>query len=361
VSAGAHDLAVVDVNPLGGGSSCGALRCTHYPKEIVMRSLLSAVLATVTIGAASPAWAAPSACSLDGRYVGSAALDVANLSQNLFVLDFNPRSDCSQPGDVHAVGVILAKGDATPTTLDVTVPYTVDEDGNLTIDFGGGVVLAGVLGHMTGDVANGFAFGAHPSSDPVVRFSGVAKRAELVAGNGPTGPAGPQGPPGPAGPPGPQGVAGVVGPVGPAGPTGPTGPTGPAGAPGATGPAGAPGAMGPAGPTGEPGADGADGEPGPPGEPGIPGPAGGLLVQGGAGSVLVPVSGLLTSFIAELTAPVADDQPITLGGLTCTVPLGGTLCGPSSGSPSVVPVGALGPPDGSPIARWAAVVSPAAE
>lgn len=328
----------------------------------VFVTLLALVLLATTT-----AHAAPSPCSLDGRYVGSAALDVGALSQNLFVLDFNPRTDCSQPGDVHALGMILAKGDATPITFDATVPYSVDQDGVLMINFGAGVVLAAQLSHMVGDVANGFAFAAHPSSDATVRFSGVAKRASLFVGEGPGGPQGPAGPPGPTGPAGPTGPIGLTGPIGPAGPKGDQGIQGIAGVAGAKGDTGAQGVKGDKGDPGakgDPGEDGAPGEQGEQGEQGLPGasgPAGGIVIMGASGNALVPIAGLLTSFIAELTAPVAANQPITLGGLTCTVPLGEALCGPSSGAAQPVPVGTLGPPTGSPILRWAAVVAPAAE
>ena len=153
------------------------------------------------------------------------------------------------------------------------------------------------------------------------------------------GPTGPQGVAGPTGAQGAQGLAGPTGPTGaqglqgPAGPTGPTGAQGTqgiqgnAGAEGPTGPQGLQGLQGAAGPTGPTGATGAAGFMGSVGPTGPQGPAGtapievavdlgtGTAIDLSAGSVFyktmtsaqtftlsnVPTSGLVASFILELT------------------------------------------------------------
>ena len=156
---------------------------------------------------------------------------------------------------------------------------------------------------------------------------------------GPTGPQGIQGVAGPTGAQGAQGLAGPTGPTGaqglqgPAGPTGPTGAQGTqgiqgnAGAAGPTGPQGLQGLQGAAGPTGPTGATGAAGFMGSVGPTGPQGPAGtapievavdlgtGTAIDLSEGSVFyktmtsaqtftlsnVPTSGLVASFILELT------------------------------------------------------------
>ena len=153
------------------------------------------------------------------------------------------------------------------------------------------------------------------------------------------GPTGPQGVAGPTGAQGAQGLAGPTGPTGaqglqgPAGPTGPTGAQGTqgiqgnAGAEGPTGPQGLQGLQGAAGPTGPTGATGAAGFMGSVGPTGPQGPAGtapievavdlgtGTAIDLSEGSVFyktmtsaqtftlsnVPTSGLVASFILELT------------------------------------------------------------
>ena len=180
--------------------------------------------------------------------------------------------------------------------------------------------------------------------------TGPTGAAGFMGSVGPTGPAGPTGPPGPTGatgadsiipgPTGPQGIQGVAGPTGAqgaqglAGPTGPQGLQGLQGAAGPTGPTGATGAagfMGSVGPTGPQGPTGAAGAAstvaGPTGPTGPQGPAGtapievavdlgtGTAIDLSAGSVFyktmtsaqtftlsnVPTSGLVASFILELT------------------------------------------------------------
>ena len=161
-----------------------------------------------------------------------------------------------------------------------------------------------------------------------------AQGAQGLAGpTGPTGAQGLQGPAGPTGPTGAQGTQGIQGNAGAAGPTGPTGAQGTqgiqgnAGAEGPTGPQGLQGLQGAAGPTGPTGATGAAGFMGSVGPTGPQGPAGtapievavdlgtGTAIDLSAGSVFyktmtsaqtftlsnVPTSGLVASFILELT------------------------------------------------------------
>lgn len=307
-----------------------------------MRVLVT-LLALIVV--AVPVFAQPSACFLDGRYVGSAALDVGTLSQNPFVLDFDPTTECDGRA-VHAVGTILAKGSATPIQLDVTVPYTVDEEGALTIDFGGGIILAGQLAHLVEDVANGFTCGAHPESDPNVRFTGVAKRSSLIVGGGPGGPQGPAGPPGPAGAPGVPGATGPAGPVGPIGPVGPVGLTGPAGQ---------------AGPPGPQGSEGAPGIWGP------PGPQGPILIGGGptAPTFVAPVNLFLRAFAVtlNLNAPLGGLTATFFGGLPCVIPEGVKTCTIEyQQMPGPIPPGWLLPPptvephEGIELLYWSPVV-----
>ena len=98
---------------------------------------------------------------------------------------------------------------------------------------------------------------------------------------GSVGPTGPQGPTGAAGPTGPTGADSII--PGPTGPQGVAGPTGAQGLAGPTGPTGAQGLQGPAGPTGPTGAQGTQGIQGNAGAEGPTGPQGLQGLQGAAG------------------------------------------------------------------------------
>ncbi len=139
----------------------------------------------------------------------------------------------------RSVSEVKVNKGASPVTVDLAgIPYWVDASGVLTMTLAPNLVVLGVLGHLTDNAANSFVYSAAHTTNPMIRFAGVAIRLDLLGAAGPEGPAGPPGPPGSSGPTGPTGT------TGPSGPPGPTGPQGPAGATGPTGPQGDPGPVG---------------------------------------------------------------------------------------------------------------------
>ena len=209
----------------------------------------------------STAGAAITSCALDGLYVGGAAVDAPPTDQ--FQGTFNFKCTDSINGTLTLSGTLLQYDNPNPIPIDATVfPYQVNSDGVLTIYISPDLIISGMLGHLSDNVANSFVYTASASTNPEIRFSGVAVRRDLAASagsassEGPQGATGPQGAKGATGPAGLQGATGAQGAQGLAGSQGPAGPLGAAGPRGSSG---ATGLVGPQGPQGDPGPAGATG------------------------------------------------------------------------------------------------------
>jgi len=219
------------------------------------RSLLAGATAMLLLLVASASQAAVTSCALQGVYVSSAAVDAAT-SDFLGQFVFTPPAPCAAGagGTVTISGVLIQFDGSTPIQVELKdIPYHVSGADLLTISLAPGLEISGLLGQVSGTIANTFVFTISATSQPPPRFVGFAAKQDLASyGTGESVP-GPPGPPGPSGPPGPagsQGPAGATGAQGPAGATGATGATGAQGPAGPTGATGATGPTGPAGPTG---------------------------------------------------------------------------------------------------------------
>ena len=198
----------------------------------------------------STAGATITSCVLDGPYVSSAAVDSPPIDQFLGSFTFTPPPICVEGMSGTATVSGTLRQLASPITIPIAatdVPYQVSSNGVLTINLSPGLIVLGLLGHLSDSVANSFVYTAADPTSPSIRFAGAAMRHDMVGAVGPSGPPGPQGPQGLAGPPGSPGLAGATGPPGSPGPQGLAGPPGSPGLAGATGPQGPQGDPGPAG------------------------------------------------------------------------------------------------------------------
>jgi hypothetical protein len=209
-------LAVVLAGTLTGASM---LRRTLKQPHHTNRSRIQAVSLAIATAALlfTSADAALTSCSLSGTYVTSASVDAPPSDQVLGSMTFTPPASCTagNPGTVSVNGTILQRGSGVPILLAVaSVPYLVDPDGAVTIllSHNDPITIQGQIGTLHNGIAHSIVFAASSDTNPDIRFSGVALKADATLLTGPEGRAGPAGP---AGAPGPAGPAGAAGPTGP--------------------------------------------------------------------------------------------------------------------------------------------------
>jgi len=218
--------------------------------------ILSVLILPLPLAAAD---GAITSCALEGLYVGSAAIDAPPTAQFMGYFSFKPPSNCADgvSGTASIYGSLLQFGNPTPIPFEfANFPYHVNADGVLTMTFSPELVVLGMLGHFSENLAESFIYAASEATTPVIRFAGTAVRRDVVTTAGYDSENDPGTTPGPQGPPGPPGVTGPQGPPGPNGPTGAAGAAGPAGPQGLQGDSGPAGPQGPAGPTGATGPQG---------------------------------------------------------------------------------------------------------
>ena len=208
--------------------------------------LLAIATAMPLLLVASASQAAVTSCALEGVYVSSATVDAPASADFLGQFVFTPPTPCSvgAGGTVTLSGIVIKFYGLEPASTPIQVEaknilYHVSDAGLLTISLAPNLEIAGMLGHVSGTIANTFVFMISAASDAPLHFVGSATRQEFYStGESLPGPPGPSGQPGLTGPQGPTGATGTTGAPGPAGATGATGETGATGATGSQGAAG---------------------------------------------------------------------------------------------------------------------------
>jgi hypothetical protein len=174
------------------------------------------------------------------------------------------------------IRITISEGDI-PVYVETHVA-TTNDNGLVTLEIGGGLVVNGAFGDINWASGNFFIkTETDPTGGTNYTITGTSALlsvpyALFAASGGTPGPQGlqgPQGEPGPAGPQGIQGLRGEPGPQGLQGPQGPQGDPGTAGVQGPKGDSGPQGLQGEPGPQGLQGPQGAQGPQGPKGDPGI--------------------------------------------------------------------------------------------
>lgn len=172
-----------------------------------MRTFKAVVLTLLMIAAgAVAADAAGDACSIQGKYIGTASLAVTGsaLKTSHFDITFTA-VDCDH-GIYTAVTRLQELGTTASIDEELNGVYSMG-DGFLFIPLPGGIIVLGEPALCANDTCYQIPITAAREGNPDVRFAGSMTRA---SGAGLVGPQGPPGLTGQAGPQGPPGVTVVV-------------------------------------------------------------------------------------------------------------------------------------------------------